>query len=144
MHLQNFLIYPKNEQTNFEEGDIVVLKESSLIGHQKVNHGPFIVKKIRKNNGLELHNLLTGRALHRHARFVAKIYLSKDEKERLIQDDSIVFDPKTLEIGPKNIDSVKCLLDFDFKTPEKEEKRYNLRKRKESPEKNRYNLRSRR
>ena len=143
-HLRNFLIYPQVEQTNFKEGDVVVLKENSTIGHQRMNHGPFLVKKLRKNNGLELHNLRTGRPLHRHARFVAKIYLSNEEKEKLIQEDSIIFNPKTLEIGPKNIESVKCLLDFDFKTPQKEENRTNNKEKAEQkPENRRYNLRSR-
>lgn len=143
VHLRNFLIYPQVEQTNFKEGDVVVLKESSTIGHQRMNHGPFLVKKLRKNNGLELHNLQTGRPLHRHARFVAKIYLSNEEKEKLIQEDSIIFNPKTLEIGSKNIESVKCLLDFDFKTPQKEENRTNKEKAEQKPENQRYNLRSR-
>ena len=36
-------------------------------------------------------------------------------------DDSIVFDPKTFEIGPKDHESVKSVLDYTFKNPKEKE-----------------------
>ena len=142
-HLQNFLAVPSTEQDIFEVNDICVLLESTIIGHNKLNEGPYIVKRIRQNNNVDVKSLYTGRILQRNTRYLSKIHLSEEDKKKLVVDDSIVFDPKTKEIGPKDLESVKSVLDYTFKNPKQKERdipeepattehrhRYQLRPRK--------------
>ena len=143
-HLETFLAKEPVEQDKFSLNDIVVLRESTVVGHHRINEGPFIVIKVKPQNNVELQSLLTGKRLRRNVRFLSKIHLSDEDKEKFIKNNSIVFNRKTLEIGNHNAESAKCILDLTFGNPHsdpkqqtKEEKtttitdrRYNLRKRK--------------
>ena len=120
-HLRNFLAVTPSEQDIFEVNDICVLLESTIIGHNKINEGPFIVKRLRQNNNVDVKSLVTGRIYHRNVRYLSKIHLSDEDKKKLVIDDSIVFDPKTFEIGPKELESVKSVLDFTYKNPNKKD-----------------------
>ena len=63
-----------------------------------------------------------------------------EDKKKLIYEDSIIFDTKTFEIGPKALESVKSVLDYTFENPEKIKK---TNEESETEVSNRYNLRPR-
>lgn len=143
-HLETFLTHEPVEQDKYSLNDIVVLRESTIVGHHRINEGPFIIIKVKPNNNVELQSLLTGKRLRRNIRFLSKIHMNDEDKEKFITNNSIVFNRKTLEIGNQNVESAKSILDLTFGTPHSdqnqqkkeehttiiEEKRYNLRKRK--------------
>ena len=141
-HLRNYLSVPVVNQDIFHEGDVCVLQEASIIGHNKVKEGPYVIKKVRNNNNVDIKSLVTGRILPRNTRYLSKIYLSEEDKKKLVVDDSIVFDPKTYEIGPKALDSVKSVLDFTFVNP-KQKDSAEVDREQEEEEPRRFHLRPR-
>ena len=89
-HLETFLAKEPVEQHKFSLNDIVVLRESTVVGHHRINEGPFIVIKVKALNNVELQSLLTGKRLRRNVRFLSKIHLSDEDKEKFIKNNSIV------------------------------------------------------
>jgi len=87
----------ETQQEIFEIGDIVVLVEDSLLGHQQKGDGPFIIEAIRQNHGAEILSLIDGHRFHRPMRFLRKVHLSEEDKRKMAENDNLVFNSKTNE-----------------------------------------------
>lgn len=142
-HLEIYKNHQEVPQEIFKVGDIVILVEDNLLGHQQKGDGPFVIKAIRPNNGVEILSLIDGRRLPRHMRFLRKVHLSEEEKKKMAENDNLVFNSKTCEYGEIPEKQAFNLLDHNYdsdkstviqnqqKVSAVPESKYNLRPRTE-------------